>query len=475
MKKLGKSIVCGIAALFATTAMAAAPSSIAEYVPLMINYQGYLANPSTGAAYTDGIYDIQCRLWTSASSGTAIWGAQYSVYVKDGYFNIMLGDSAGSALTTSTTYGKDYLWKALMDTSYNALWLGVTPLQGPTHATISSPSEISPRQQLLTAPYAFRAQSSKYAESSLGDFTVNGALTVTGSLNFNANYVTLGNYVKVNDSAKSVVLGGTSSNSSSNPSVSTFASTLSNYSYGKQTFSSYNDGMEFSVPSSKSFNFKTGTFAVTNSNVISLKSNLVNLDGSGYWGVTLLGYPPAKITTDAAVNITGTYGRVQSTYGNEFKSSGYTTITSGGTTDITANNYLNLTAKNAATLKSNNSNVYLEPATNCYVYGQGKVLWKELGATGNIVPFDIGVSTVTIPSGSKSIDTVLLNSSSRNYIVAGVWATSVMNVGVCSCYIYKSGTSQWRVNLKLSGNVTSDATFKVHYMGIHKALSNDNR
>ena len=198
MKNTIKSIFAAVAATFAVSAFATAPSDIAQYVPDMMNYQGYLANPSTGAAYTDGIYELDIRLYRSQTGGTAIWGGRYSVYVKGGYFNIMLGDSNASRIYSTTsnssypTYGITELRRALWnDTSvsqnYN-LWLGVTPRQSPTHASIANPTEIAPRQQLLAAPYAFRTMSAKYAEASYGDFTVDGKLTVSGSLQFPSSY-----------------------------------------------------------------------------------------------------------------------------------------------------------------------------------------------------------------------------------------------------------------------------------------------
>jgi hypothetical protein len=71
-KSTMKSICAAVAATVAAAAFASVPSSITQYVPQTINYQGYLANPSTGAAYTDGIYDLDLRLYRAQSGGTAI-------------------------------------------------------------------------------------------------------------------------------------------------------------------------------------------------------------------------------------------------------------------------------------------------------------------------------------------------------------------------------------------------------------------
>lgn len=440
MKNLGKSLLCGIAAMFALSAFASAPSSISEFVPMTMNYQGYLANPSTGAAYTDGIYDIQCRLYTSASGGTAIWGAQYSVYVKDGYFNIMLGDSSSSTVKStvsgsgSTTYGKDYLWKALLDTSYNSLYLGVTPLQGPTHAAIASPSEISPRQQLLTGPYAFRAQSAKYAEASLGNFSVGGNLTVTGSVSFPSSY-SLGSYLSV--SSSSAKFGG-SSNASSNPTTYLYGSSLYGYGYNGLYLSTSAGNMTFSTPSSKSFQFNTGSFAVTNSNAIALRSKNIKIDSTSELSAR-----------GSSVSIEGTSSSAV------------------------------LHGKTYAEISSETSNVYLEPATNCYVQGQGRVYWKNPGEVGPYSPFTMVSKTLTISAGGTyaTADVTSLAPSHKHHYFVGGYDLTGVNIGVrgIRCYTYTTGgQTQYRVRVDLAGTVPngSSASITVKCIGIHNAFTN---
>ncbi|MBR0067126.1 MAG: hypothetical protein IJQ00_05990, partial [Kiritimatiellae bacterium] len=167
--------ICAAAAtiLATTTATAAVPSSVTQFTPNMMNYQGHLYDAANYSDYAEGSYDIQCRIYASETGGAPLWGGRYSVYVKDGYFNIMLGDSSGSALS-GTTYSHNQLWKALWEN--NDLWLGVTVEQDYMNNPISSPRELSPRQRLLAGPYAFRAQAAQYANASYGDFTVGGSL-----------------------------------------------------------------------------------------------------------------------------------------------------------------------------------------------------------------------------------------------------------------------------------------------------------
>lgn len=434
MNNLGKSLVCGLAALFATTIMAAAPSSISEFVPMTMNYQGYLANPSTGAAYTDGIYDIQCRLYTAASGGTAIWGAQYSVYVKDGYFNIMLGDSSSSTVKStvsgsgSTTYGKDYLWKALLDTSYNSLYLGVTPLQGPTHATIASPSEISPRQQLLTGPYAFRAQSAKYAEASLGNFSVGGNLTVTGSVSFPSSY-SLGSYLSV--SSSTAKFGGTG-NYSSNPTTYLYGSTLYCHGYNGVTLSSNAGNISFSTPTSKAAQFSGGSFAVTNNSSsaeISLKSRKITLDGSAYDGVTIKGYGSAQITTDSSTKIMG-------------------------------------------------SNVYIQPATNQNLYAQGHLYWQPAGfPSSSYSPIKIKEVEVTLAANNANGAKTFSDDKMYVWTVGGCIGKYIPSTAICGCRVYWNG-SGWTVQVTRDSTgyaYSSEAKYTVTLVGYLKDITNDDR
>ena len=279
MKTSVKSICAAIAATIAVSVFAAVPSSITKFVPEYINYQGYLANPTTGAPYTDGLYTIQCRLYREASGGMPIWGAKYSVYVKDGYFNIMLGDDNAADLNytyldLNYTYKKNELWKALWyDTAAserNNLWLGVTPEQNAANATIASPTEISPRQQLLAAPYAFRAQAAEYAEQSIDAFKVNGALTVSGSATFSTNF-TVPSGIK--SDGNSLSLGGTTTiANSANPIVYNVGRTQYFRPYYDWSVSPKSGNVTFTIPSGKSFTVSTTTNLMT-STVTQMKSN----------------------------------------------------------------------------------------------------------------------------------------------------------------------------------------------------------
>lgn len=415
-----KSICAAIAATLTTAAFAAAPTSATQFTPKLMNYQGYLANPSTGVAYTDGIYQLECRLYRQASGGTAIWGGRYSVYVKGGYFNLMLGDT--SATNLGLTYANNDLWRALWsDTavavaSRNDLWLGVTPLQGPTGASISSPTEISPRQQLLCGPYAFRAQAAEYANESYTDFKVNGKLTVTGSLALPNSFSIPWINVTSNSTTKSVRFGGSSYSVTTNPSVYTYGNFIGLYSYGNIYMTTYSGDIVATVPSGKSFRISQNNFAVTNS-ATSMKSS----------GVTSI--------TGSSLNLTS----------------------SSGTTSINAPS----------------GNLYLYPATNLYVYGQGKVSWKAPGLTTTSRPMIL--RTMNLRNNVATL--ITSNAAAGNYVysVAGFERHQVGGTydGAVECYTYLSN-GKWYVKARWVGGSEED-TYNVHILGIHKAFVDDQR
>jgi hypothetical protein len=161
---------------------AEAPASAEQHTPGEINYQGRLVKPD-GSLVPDGAYTLDIRLYRVATSGSAIWGGRYATYVKDGYFNLMLGGAAGSDVSPTPTYLHNELWRALWpdptinSDQKNTLFLEVTPISAPASHGLTLGSALNPRQNLLAAPYAFRAQTAEYANQSIGDFTVNGAFS----------------------------------------------------------------------------------------------------------------------------------------------------------------------------------------------------------------------------------------------------------------------------------------------------------
>lgn len=102
-------------------------------VPPMINYQGKLMQPS-GVPVPDGNYSMQFAVYAQEIGGTALWSeTNPSVQVKGGLFSVLLGSTVN-------------LPGNLFDSADR--WFGVT---------VGADPEMSPRQQIASAPFAFRA------------------------------------------------------------------------------------------------------------------------------------------------------------------------------------------------------------------------------------------------------------------------------------------------------------------------------
>jgi len=174
-------------AMLAGTVRAQFPSPFTAVTPQQLNYQGRLTTPA-GDPYTNAVYDIEFRVWPAASGGaTPLWGARYSVYAKEGYFNVILGAPGGVAL--ACTYSNE-IWKALWfdpSSPQNKLYLGIKVLNDAAGNALAAAEtqEAFPRQQLLSAPFAERAQMAQYARASIDDFWVYQKLTVNGLLDAN--------------------------------------------------------------------------------------------------------------------------------------------------------------------------------------------------------------------------------------------------------------------------------------------------
>lgn len=115
----------------------------AQSVPQLINYQGRLTD-AAGRPVSDGIYGIKFTIWSSPTGNDAnvtIWSQELpNVAVVGGVFNAILG--AGSDLT------------AAFNERDRFLGLTITRSNG---SAVQDPKELAPRQQILSSPFALRA------------------------------------------------------------------------------------------------------------------------------------------------------------------------------------------------------------------------------------------------------------------------------------------------------------------------------
>ncbi|MDI6792949.1 MAG: hypothetical protein QME81_08805, partial [bacterium] len=106
--------------------------SLAQAMPNLMNYQGRLTDAG-GAAVSDGSYTIVFRICDAETSGNKLWEESQTVTIKDGLFYVVLGKTTPIDLS----FDKDY-WFALK---------------------VGDDSEMTPRQRMTSAGYAFTAGS----------------------------------------------------------------------------------------------------------------------------------------------------------------------------------------------------------------------------------------------------------------------------------------------------------------------------
>jgi len=160
MKTIRAFLVFGLALLPLGSAHVRAQS-----VPSLVNYQGRLTD-QTGAALPAGNYTIQFRLWDSpTSTSNLIWAQQQTIAVQgSGVFNVILGAPGGAQIPDAAP-AVNSLTYAFANSN---CFLGVTVLsRGGTN--VPAPTEISPRQQLMSVPFAMQAQQASSLVSNLAN------------------------------------------------------------------------------------------------------------------------------------------------------------------------------------------------------------------------------------------------------------------------------------------------------------------
>ena len=148
-------------ALLAITVVAAVAGSIAPANAAasdVINFQARLETPS-GAIVSDGDYNVQFKLYSVSTGGSALWTESYlntasqGVHVVNGYLTVNLG--------SITSFPSNIPWDQQL---YLTMNIGGTSSSGsPTYD-----GEMSPRLQLTAVPYAFQAKNATQLQATNG-------------------------------------------------------------------------------------------------------------------------------------------------------------------------------------------------------------------------------------------------------------------------------------------------------------------
>ena len=143
--------------------------------PAITNFQGRITDANGNPAPSGTGYEMEVRIWSAGTGGTLIWGTRYTgIAVQNGAYSVILG-SGGTPITGAQTTDLRTAFES------PARYLGVTVTKNAAGNSISSPSEMLPRQQMMTVPYAFKADFS--ARSSLSDSATLAQTVSPGSVN----------------------------------------------------------------------------------------------------------------------------------------------------------------------------------------------------------------------------------------------------------------------------------------------------
>ncbi len=119
----------------------------AAAVPKLIHYQGELVD-AEGVGLAPGTYTLRFELYNAATEGILVWGETRQVAVVDGIFNVILG---GEGTTPVERVAVNDLAFAFGEAER---YLETTIVSGPSAALNQT---LSPRQQLMSVPYAISA------------------------------------------------------------------------------------------------------------------------------------------------------------------------------------------------------------------------------------------------------------------------------------------------------------------------------
>jgi hypothetical protein len=199
----------GLAAFLLLSTFSLPPSVWADDVPAAVNYQGRLSD-NMGNPLASGYYHIEFRIWDDplhTGSGDLIWGRMFPLHVMTGgVFTIVLTDDGG-LLANPAPQIADIRDAFQGEDRYLGLTITQTPA-GP----VGTPAEISPRQRLVSAPYAFHAQHATSADTAAYAANASNAYHAADALAASSGFTVTGPFV-ANGAAtlknSLLVLGGT--------------------------------------------------------------------------------------------------------------------------------------------------------------------------------------------------------------------------------------------------------------------------
>lgn len=140
-------------------------------VPGRLTYQGYLTGGDGRALglQEPRAYDVVFRVFSAESGGNVLWAEQQTVTVDKGYFSVQLGAGAAVAGFTNAPSG---LASVFSGNGGSDRYVGLS-VKGIGSA--GSDVVIEPRVRLLSAPFAYLAQSATYIVDSSGGTAISSS------------------------------------------------------------------------------------------------------------------------------------------------------------------------------------------------------------------------------------------------------------------------------------------------------------
>ncbi len=192
------------------------PCYAQQSVPDAINYQGTLIEPTTGDPAAEGTYVVEFRIFGSPSGGSVIWAKRFAINViTNGLFNVLISDNGSpSNLSPTEPFLADAFGEAL-----RFLELAIVTDPG---GDLPSPLPLSPRQRLVSAPFAMQAEHAHQATvanalqgdggagdavtlNSAGDVTMTTDLAVGADLTVGGGLTVMGGPLDVDAGGMDVV------------------------------------------------------------------------------------------------------------------------------------------------------------------------------------------------------------------------------------------------------------------------------
>jgi len=167
MRRLKKLALFCAAGVFLLSGFTHVAWAVNANLPGKMAFQGFLTD-ATGKAYgLDNAVNLSVafRIYNSPTATTSVWGERQVVTVDKGHFSVVLGE--GTSLDSTPAVSD--LTPAFATDNANGKYLGVQ---------VGTETEMSPRIQFFTAPYAFVA---RYATELVG--TTGSSILTIGSDN----------------------------------------------------------------------------------------------------------------------------------------------------------------------------------------------------------------------------------------------------------------------------------------------------